>query len=249
MTCTEVGQPMGSFYGYVYDHVAIDAADVEKYNAIAKSKTQDPNAEYQSGLLPGDRIFKDVNGDGLVTEADQTFLGSPIPKWNYGVNINLAYKNFDLMASLQGVAGVQIINAIKYYLEGVALPFNTKTTVLNRWQKPGDITDIARAGQNYGTSANLRNSSWFVENGDYARIRNVTFGYTLPDMRIRSITANVISTLRIYITAQNLFTFTKYSGYDPEVSATNGSFIFSRGIDMGSVPQPRTFMIGVQAGF
>lgn len=249
MTRTEVGQPIGSFYGYVYDHVAIDAADVEKYNAIARSKTQDPNAEYQSGLLPGDRIFKDVNGDGVVTEADQTFLGSPIPKFNYGLNLNLAYKNFDFMASLQGVGGVQIINAMKYYLEGVALPFNTKTTVLQRWEKPGDVTDIARAGQNYGTSANLRNSSWFVENGNYARIRNVTLGYTIPETRIKSITGNTISNLRIYITAQNLFTFTKYSGYDPEVGASGGNFIFSRGIDMGSVPQPRTLMIGAQVGF
>jgi TonB-linked SusC/RagA family outer membrane protein len=253
MTRTEVGQPIGSFYGYVYDHVAIDAADVDKYNQIARQKTGDPNAVFQPGLLPGDRIFKDVNGDGVVDVADQTFLGSPIPKYNYGLNLNLSYKGFDFMASLQGVAGVDLINGMKYYLEGVALPFNAKTTVLKRWQKPGDITDIARAGQNYGTGANLRASSWYVENGAFARLRSVTLGYTIPAPKITSLTANTISSLRVYFTGQNLFTFTKYSGYDPEVTTSDpdqsNNFIFQRGIDLGAVPQPRTFILGLQVGF
>jgi TonB-linked SusC/RagA family outer membrane protein len=248
MSRTEVGHPIGAFYGYKYDHVAINNADIEKYNAIARQKTGDPAAEYQAGLLPGDRIFADVNGDGLVTEADQTFLGSPIPKLTYGIDINLNYKNFDFMASLQGTAGVNIINGTKYYLEGIALPFNTKTTVLNRWTKDGDVTDIARAGQNYGTAANNRNSSWFVENGAYARIRNMTLGYTVPASKIKPFTGSVLSSLRLYVTAQNLFTFTNYSGYDPEVTG-GGSFIFGRGIDTGQVPQPRTFIFGLQLGF
>jgi hypothetical protein len=119
---------------------------------------------------------------------------------------------------------------------------------LNRWQNPGDVTDIARAGQNYGTAANNRNSSWFVENGAYARIRNVTLGYTVPGAKIKPLTGNVLSSVRLYVTAQNLFTFTNYSGYDPEVTGS-GSFIFGRGIDTGQVPQPRTFMFGVQLGF
>ncbi|TKT90815.1 SusC/RagA family TonB-linked outer membrane protein [Dyadobacter frigoris] len=248
MSRTEVGHPIGAFYGYKYDHVAIDLADIEKYNAIARAKTGDATTEYQAGLLPGDRIFADVNGDGQVTEADQTFLGSPIPKVTFGMDINLNYKNFDFMASLQGTTGVDIINGTKYYLEGIALPFNTKTTVLNRWQNPGDVTDIARAGQNYGTAANNRNSSWFVENGAYARIRNVTLGYTVPGSKIKPLTGNVLSSIRLYVTAQNLFTFTNYSGYDPEVTGS-GSFIFGRGIDTGQVPQPRTFMFGIQLGF
>jgi len=249
MTRTQPGQPIGSYYGYVYDHVAIDQADIDKYNAIARRKTGNPSAEYQTGLLPGDRIFEDVNGDGIVTEADKKFLGSPIPKWNYGANITLGYKNFDMMVALQGVAGVQLINAMKYYIEGVALPFNAKTTVLNRWRKPGDITDITRAGQNYGTAANLRNSSWFVENGAYARIRNVTIGYTIPAASLNALASKVFSSMRFYVTTQNLFTFTKYSGYDPEVSGGAGNLIFSRGIDQGAVPQPRTFLLGLQVGF
>jgi TonB-linked SusC/RagA family outer membrane protein len=248
MSRTEVGHPIGAFYGYKNDHVAIDNADIEKYNALAREKSGDPNAVYQAGLLPGDRIFEDIDGDGQVTLTDQTFLGSPIPKLTYGADINLNYKSFDFMATLQGVAGVEIINGTKYYLEGVALPFNTKTTVLDRWQQPGDITDIARAGQNYGTAANLRNSSWYVENGAYARIRNVTLGYTVSAAKIKPLTANILSSIRIYVTAQNLMTFTNYSGYDPEVTGS-GNFIFGRGIDTGQVPQPRTFMFGIQAGF
>ena len=164
------------------------------------------------------------------------------------MNLGLEYKNFDLMVALQGVAGVNLINGMKYYLEGVALPFNGKTTVLNRWKNPGDITDIARAGQNYGTSANLRNSSWFVENGAFARIRNVTLGYTFPSERLKSSTNNTLSSVRIYLTAQNLFTFTKYSGYDPEVSGV-GDLIFNRGLDLGDTPQARSVMIGLQVGF
>ncbi len=221
---------------------------ISKYNALARQKTGDPAAVYQAGLLPGDRIFQDVDGDGRVTLTDQTFLGSPIPKLTYGVDVNLNYRNFDFMATLQGVAGIDIINGTKYYLEGVALPFNTKTTVLNRWQKPGDVTDIARAGQNYGTAANLRNSSWYVENGAYARVRNVTLGYTVPGTKIKPSTGNIISSLRLYLTAQNLLTFTNYSGYDPEVTGS-GNFIFGRGIDTGQVPQPRTFIVGLQLGF
>ncbi|HZW71049.1 MAG TPA: hypothetical protein VFF57_09230, partial [Hanamia sp.] len=105
----------------------------------------------------------------------------------------------------------------------------------------------ARVGQNPGTSANLRPSSWYVENGAYARIRNITFGYTFPEAGLKHLTANIISNIRLYVTGQNLFTFTKYSGYDPEVGS--GDFIFSRGIDMGGIPQARTFMVGVQVGF
>lgn len=248
MTRTDVGYAIGSYYGFIYDHVAIDGNDVDQYNALAQQVTGDPNAEYQSGLLPGDRIFKDINGDGVVTEVDKTYLGSPIPKWNYGLNINLSYKQFDFMASLQGVADVQLINGTKYYLEGVALPFNAKTDVLSSWKQNGDITDIARIGQNPGTSANLRPSSWFVENAGFARIRNVTLGYTFSSDGMKYWTGNVVSSLRIYATAQNLFTFTNYSGYDPEVTGS-GDFIFGRGIDTGQIPQPRTFMFGVQLGF
>ena len=129
----------------------------------------------------------------------------------------------------------------------IALPFNAKTLVLDRWQQPGDITDIARVGQNPGTSDNLRNSSWFVEDGSFARIRNLTLGFNIPKEIIAKSTNNVISNLRTYFTAQNPFTFTKYSGYDPQVGGSD--LIFERGIDRGVVPISRVFILGLQVSF
>ena len=258
MSRTAPGQPIGAFYGYKVDHVAIDAADVTRYNDIAKSKTGKADALYQASLLPGDIIFKDIDGDGMVTEKDQTFLGDPNPTWNYGTNINLGYKRFDLMVSLQGIAGVKIVNGLRYWTEGMTRPFNSSTDVLRRWKKDGDVTDIPRAGQNINGSLNLRPSDRFIESGSFMRVRNVTVGYAIPETALKAISSKGISSARFYLTAQNLFTFTKYSGYDPEISSMNNnaadpnsatSLIFERGIDLGQYPQPRTFMLGVQVGF
>ena len=250
ITRTDVGQPIGSFYGYKVDHVAIDKADVAKYGVDDKG-----NSTYQDKLVPGDIIFKDLNNDGKVDEKDQTFLGSPIPKWNYGLNFNADFKNFDFMLSLQGVGGVQIVNALKYWTEGTTRPFNSSTALLTRWRKEGDISAYPRAGQNANGNLNLRPSDRFVESGNYMRIRNVTVGYRVPAPLLSSLTSNSVSSLRLYVTAQNLFTVTKYSGYDPEVSSIDpnnnygSNFLFNRGIDHGSYPQARTFIFGVQVGF
>lgn len=243
-TITDVGSPIGSFYGYIYDHVAIDQADIDKYNDIARKKTGNPNAVYQNGLVPGDRIYKDVNGDGIVTDKDQTVIGSPVPKWSYGGNISLGYKGWDLMIGLQGLAGVDLVNGLNFYMKGFALPFNGKTDVLDRWQKPGDITDIARIGQHVPVNVQ-RISSWYVENGAYFRVRNLTLGYTFPQSALKSFTKNALSSLRIYLTAQNLLTITDYSGFDPEV----GGGIFDRGVDRAGYPHSRSFQLGVRLAF
>ncbi|MBO0933989.1 SusC/RagA family TonB-linked outer membrane protein [Fibrella aquatilis] len=250
ITRTDIGQPIGSFYGYKVDHVAINKADVAKYGVDDKG-----NSTYQDKLLPGDIIFKDLNADGKIDEKDQTFLGSPIPAWNYGLNLNLDYQNFDFMLSLQGVGGVQIVNALKYWTEGTTRPFNSSAALLSRWRKEGDISVYPKAGQNANGNLNLRPSDRFVENGDYMRIRNVTLGYRLPVPVLSKLTNNTVSNLRLYVTAQNLLTITNYSGYDPEVSSidpnNNGgsNFLFNRGIDQGSYPQARTFIFGLQVGF
>ena len=250
ITRTDVGQPIGSFYGYKVDHVAIDKADVARYGVDDKG-----NSTYQDKLLPGDIIFRDLNGDKVVDEKDQTFLGSPIPKWNYGLNFNADFKNFDFMLSLQGVGGVQIVNALKYWTEGTTRPFNSSAALLNRWRKEGDISNYPKAGQNANGNLNLRPSDRYVESGAYTRVRNVTLGYRLPSPMLLKLTNNAVSSVRLYVTGQNLFTFTKYSGYDPEVSSidpnNNGgsNFLFNRGIDQGSYPQARTFIFGLQVGF
>ncbi len=242
-TRTEVGQPIGSFYGFRVDHVAVNQSEVDALNVSAVAATGDEDAIYQVGLQPGDIIFKDVDGDGVVTEFDRTFLGSPIPKIQYGANVNLGWRDFDFMVGIFGQSGVEIWNDLNYWLEGTTRPFNSSAELVNRWRQEGDISEYPRAGQNATSNLNLRPSDRFVKDGSFMRVRNVTLGYSLPKDKL----GKSLSNLRVYITAQNLFTFTNYDGYDPELGGDN--FIFGRGIDYGNYPQPRTYMLGVQVGF
>jgi TonB-linked SusC/RagA family outer membrane protein len=234
-TRTDVGQPVGAFYGYVVDRVLSTTAEASGLQTMQKD------------IKAGDFLYKDLNGDGVIDEKDQTYLGSPIPKWQYGANLNASYKGFDLMVALQGLGGVQLFNGLKYWTQGMTRPFNAETAILNRWRKDGDVASLPRAGQN---SANnfTRPSSFYVENGAYLRVRNVTLGYSLPKTWLGNWTSNAVTNARLYVTAQNLFTFTRYGGYDPEVSS-QGDFLFQRGIDNGQYPQPRTFLLGLQLGF
>ncbi|MBL0740648.1 SusC/RagA family TonB-linked outer membrane protein [Chryseolinea lacunae] len=243
VTKTAKGQPIGSFFGFVVDHVAIDQADVDSYNQAARNATGNPTAIYQAGLLSGDIIFRDINGDGVLTDADKTFLGSPIPKWNFGSNVNLGYKNFDFMLSLYGISKVSVWNDLTYWTEGTTRPFNSSVAIVDRWKTEGDISAYPKAGQNATASRNLRASDRFLEDGSYIRVRSVTLGYKVPLPGLNK----TISSLRVYVTAQNLFTFTKYKGYDPEIVGQD--FLFDRGIDRGQYPQPKTYMLGVQVAF
>ncbi|WP_221389677.1 TonB-dependent receptor [Dyadobacter sp. NIV53] len=251
-TYTAAGSPIGSFYGYNKDHVARDQAEINALNAAAIEKTGDATAVYQAGLLPGDFIFKDINGDGRVTATDQKILGNPIPKIVYGFNVGANYKGFDLNVVASGVSGLKLLNAFKFVTLNESTGHNATTGILNRWRESGDVAELPRAGQSATSDGNLRPSDWWLENGSYLRLRNVTLGYTLPKAMLTSIgNGNVISSIRVYVAAQNLLTITKYTGYDPEVSTqVGGSYIFSRGIDdRQSLPQPRTFLCGLQLGF
>lgn len=249
VTRTDKGNGIGEFYGYVIDHVAINQADIDKYNDIAKQITNNSNAVYQDALIPGDIIFKDLNGDGIVDSKDQTFLGSPIPKWTYGLNLNASYSGFDLMVALQGVSDVSLFNDQRYWTEGTTRPYNGITTLLSRWRNPGDISTIPKAGQNANTNLNLRSSNRFIENGAYLRIRNITLGYSLSSDLLKGLSNNTISSIRLYVTAQNLFTITRYTGFDPEVSSSRNDLLFNRGIDGGQYPQPGSFLFGLQVAF
>lgn len=253
-TMTKPGIPIGAYWGYREDHVARDQAEIDALNKIAQQKTGDPTKVYQTGLLPGDFIFKDLNGDGVVDSKDQQLLGSAIPKFTYGINMGATYRNFDLNIVLSGVQGVQIGNDLRSTLEFTGTGHNASTAILNRWEKPGDNAALPRAGQNDNGSGNLRPSDFFIDNGAYLRVRNVTLGYTFNKATLQSFSGNVLNKLRLYIAAQNLFTITGYKGYDPEISTVNGDnnandTIFNRGIDTGQIPQPRTFLFGIQAGF
>jgi len=246
-TRTDIGHPLGSFYGYVVDHVASSQAEVTALNNQTKAKTAGAQTEYITGLKPGDFIFKDVNGDGFIDDKDRTYIGNPSPKWQFGGTFNASYKNFDIQLQFQGITGVSAVNGNKYWFEGMTKPFNQTTDVLRRWKKDGDVTDMPAAAQNSGT--NMAFSSWYVENGAYFRMKNVTLGYTLP----REFLSSTFTKLRVYVAVQNAFTITKYSGYDPEISSSspgdNTNYIFSRGIDQTQRPNPTTYRLGLQINF
>lgn len=239
-TRTDIGHPLASFYGYKVDHVAIDQADVDNYNARAGNGA----TEYQAGLKPGDRIYQDVNGDSIINDKDRTYIGNPSPKWQYGMTVNCEYKGFDFQVMLQGLFGVDIANMNHGTFEGMARPFNSFSTVLDRWREPGDISTLPAAGQNPGT--NLYFSDWFVEKGDYLRVKNIAVGYTIPSSVFK------YGKLRVYVALQNILTFTKYTGYDPEVSASDNSekgYIFTRGVDNMQHPNPKIYRVGLQLNF
>jgi TonB-linked SusC/RagA family outer membrane protein len=243
-TYTAAGSPIGSFYGYRLDKVASTQAEIDALNAKA------PGGVYQAGLKPGDFIFKDLNGDHQVTGDDQEILGNPIPKLVYGFNAGITYKNFDLNIVLSGVSGLKLLNQTKFSTLVMATGHNGTTGMLDRWRQDGDVAALPRLGQNTTGDGNLRVSDWWLENGSYARLRNLTIGYTFNQDKLTNFATGAFKSIRLYVAAQNLFTITQYTGYDPEVMAQSGqSFIFNRGIDDGQIPQPRTFLVGIQFGF
>ncbi len=246
-TRTDIGHPLASYYGYVVDHVAVDQAEVDALNAAAAEASGGEVTEYKVGLKPGDFIWKDVDGNGYIDDEDRTYIGNPSPTWQYGGIFNASFKNFDFQLQFHGIADVEVVNGGRYWWEGMSKPFNNTTNVLRRWRQEGDVTDIPAAGQNSGS--NLTFSDWYVEKGDYLRVKNITLGYNLPG----SIFNDTFSKFRIYVAVQNALTFTSYSGYDPEISTydanNNDLIIFSRGIDRYQRPNPTMYRFGIQLNF
>ncbi|WP_086594691.1 SusC/RagA family TonB-linked outer membrane protein [Hymenobacter crusticola] len=231
------GIPFGSFYGYVADGLIQTQGELDGLNAGSPTKI------YQtSGTAPGDIKFRDLNGDGTITDADQTYIGNPNPDFTYGLNNTLNYKGFDLNIFLQGSQGNDVYNLNRYYTEGGLYgASNASTLTLDRWTAPNTSTFVPRAVAG-DPNQNLRVSSHYVENGSYMRIKLLTLGYTLPGSLIGRISATRI---RVYVTSQNLATFTKYKGFDPELGNQGGSL----GVDRGIYPQSRVFLAGINIGF
>lgn len=218
-------QPFGEFYGYVADGLFQTPEDVR-------------NHATQNGAAPGDIRFKDINNDGVINDADRTFIGSPIPKFTYGLNNTLNWKGFDLNVFVQGSQGNKAYNLNRVYTEGgLTSNGNSSTRVLARWTGPGTSNDVPRAIAG-DPNQNLRVSSYFVEDASYLRLKVLTLGYTLPKAFLNRFGTQ---TLRVYGTAQNLVTLTKYSGFDPELGGS--------GIDRGIYPQARVYLAGVSIGF
>jgi hypothetical protein len=151
-----------------------------------------------------------------------------------------------LSVFFQGVQGNKIFNAERIVTEGMARLYNAGTAVLNAWTPTNTKTNIPRAISG-DPNQNIRPSSRWIEDGSYLRLKNVIIGYTLPDKPLHSITKGVISSFRLYIASQNLLTFTKYTGYDPEIGSQNGTL--TNGVDYGQYPAARSFQIGIYVGF
>lgn len=222
------GYEIGYFFGY------------EMAGIFQTQEEIDASPVVQEGAQPGDIIFVDQNGDGIINfndDSDKTNIGSPIPSFTMGASFNLKYKAFDLGGTLYSSIGQEIIRNYERQQ-----PYaNQLAYVIDRWTGPGSTNENPRLTT--GPTNNNLFSSYFVEKGSFLRLRNIQFGFTLPNKLIKRLK---MDSFRIYLSANNLVTLTKYRGFDPDISSPNA---LSAGVDYGFYPQARTFMGGVQIKF
>lgn len=235
---TRVGDPIGSYYGYVVEGIYQTQEEIDN----APFDTQAPNPG------PGDFKFKDVDGDGQITPDDRTVTGSYFPDFTWGINNKFKFKNIDFSFLVQGVEGNEILNLTGRHLLNGEANFNSYAAFNDRWRSassPGNgwVPRADRGTGNHGN--NQRPSSFQVEDGSYIRLRNVTLGYTLPT---DNLFGSKIQRLRFYITGTNLFTITDYMGYNPEVSSITTNSL-TPGEDYGAFPLTKSFTMGVNLKF
>lgn len=237
---TEVGRSVGELYGFITEGLFNTAADVAGHAT-------------QTGAAPGDVKFKDVNGigndgkltgapDGKITDDDRVYLGTVIPKLSYGLNLDCSYKNFDVSVFFQGNAGNKVFNGVYHDLM-IGQYSNHSTDELNFWTPTNTSTNIPRPVI-YDPNGNGRFSDRFVENGSYVKLQSAQIGYTVPATIFGK--TKIFSSFRAYVSGQNLAIFSKYRGYDPDFISDG---LFSRGYDIGSFPNPRSILVGLQIGF
>jgi len=241
----QVGQPLGAFRGYRVVGIFQSQAEVDAANAAAKAATGSSTALYQLAATgPGDIKFKDLNGDGVITSADQEIIGTAQAQFTGGFNNYVKYKDFDLTLFVQFSYGGKLFNDTRQFSEGMNSVFGQYATTLNRWTPTNTNTDMPRAY--YGDSPqNTRISDRFLEDGSYARLKNLTLGYNLPKDVLSKLH---IRKVRVFASAQNLVTLTHYKGFDPEISTFNDSNT-SQGTEFLTVPQAKTITFGANIGF
>ncbi len=232
---SRVGEPVLSFYGYVYDGVFSSEDD-----AKAAGLTTETGVPFG----PGDARFKDLSGpegipDKVINEYDKTIIGSPIPDFYGGFINTLRYGRWSVNVSLQFVSDLEVYNYLRYQNEKMTDLSNQSTSVLNRWFTEGQLTDVPRAVWN-DPVGNASFSTRWIEDGTYIRLKNLTLAYTVPDKIF------FLRNAQIYVTASNLYTWHRYLGYDPEFSYSN--YTMEQGIDYGLMPQSKKFMIGIKLG-
>jgi TonB-linked SusC/RagA family outer membrane protein len=228
MNRVEVGYPIGYFWGY-------------KTAGIFQNEQQIANTEVKlNNTKPGDVIFVNLNGDNVISAADKTILGDPTPDLTAGFSFNVSYKGFDLAVTASGAFGHQII---KSYRRWADRPMENYTLdIYERWHGEGTSNKIPRL--TWGPHPNRQYiSDLFIENADYVKIQNITFGYDFKNL----IAAMPLSQVRLYVTAQNFFTIAGYSGLDPEVGYGNETW--ASGVDLGFFPRPKTFIVGINLKF
>jgi len=222
------GYSLFTFFGYKYDGVFASTAEALAYKS-KDGKVIQPDA------AGGDARYIDQNGDGKIDDADRVDIGNNFPWLSYGFNASFDWRGIDLQLFLQGVYGNQIYNAVRLRTEGKGEESTLSTAMRNVWTATNTTGTIPNP---YGSTNNTQVSSRYIEDGSYLRLKNVQLGYTFP----KSLTGKIgISRLRVYVSGNNLLTFTKYTGYDPEVG--------NHGVDYGNYPQTRTFLVGANVNF
>lgn len=237
---TRVGEPIGNYYTLVTDGVFKNQEEINIANDI-----NDKRIAKVEGAKPGDFKYKDMNGDGIINSEDKTITGNYMPDFTYGFSTNVKYKIFDFSVAFQGTHGGEIANLYRRYIDNMEGGANVMANALNRWtseENPGNGQTI-RANRT-ATGKNGEISTWHIEDGSYLRIRDITFGVTMPKVWMKQMG---ISNLRLYFSAFNPFTFTKYSGYNPEVDMKNNPL--TPGIDYGTYPLSKSCVFGVNLSF
>ena len=242
-TLTDVGREIAFFYGLQAQGVFHNQGEIDAYKNGA-------GALVQPGAKPGDVRYQDTNGDGVITAADNTYLGSATPSFSYGGSLNLSYSGFDFKVLLYGVQGAEAINGAAFNLsksaDFVGVWSNFYASRLDRWTPSNPNSDQPRVTSN-DTNGNDRFSSRYVENASYLRARNMELGYTLPQALLGKVQ---VKGARVFASVDNVFTITKYTGYDPEISTVaNYNNPLSYGVDYGNYPQARTYRLGFNVQF
>ncbi len=238
VTLSQQGLPVGSFYGYVTDGLFRSMDELN--NGTDWGLDVKPDGQWL-----GDVRYKDLNGDKKIDEKDVTVIGNPNPKFTYGMTNTVSFLNFDFSVFIQGSYGAKIFNYARRQTEGLRNPYNNQLVdVLDRFTPNNTNATIPRYNQWHNN--NFRISDRFIEDGSYLRIQNITLGYNLPKNLLMK--AKVISNAKFYVSVQNIYTFTKYSGYDPELGAYNNQ-VNLMNIDNGHYPNPRSLTVGANIEF
>ncbi len=236
----QVGSPVGSFIGYKTGGVFQNQEQIDQYVNPATGEKIMPNA------VPGDVIFLDTNGDGMISEQDITIIGSPYPDFTYGFNFDFRYKNFTVSANFMGSYGNELINFNMWPMGTLNSTTNTnifKDAYDNRWRGEGTGNNKYPRANKSATVLDKRFPDWMVEDASYFRLNNITIGYDIDLSKLLP-----VSNIRIFATGSNLFTITNYSGYDPSINSF-GDKAMQPSVDFGTLPTPRMYSFGIEVTF